>query len=273
MNRCEIKNQIFSFLTEKMAEADQTGIIKQIWGTPILRFGDARRAEYDDFKTLIHPEHLTPCEILPEAKTIIAYFLPFREEIGNSNKNGKYASVEWAKAYEKTNAFFAEFNEDLISFLEDRGYRAAVSSEATTYDEERLVSKWSQRHFAYYCGLGTFGIHNMLITEAGCCGRVSTVVTDLDVEHDGPVSDEYCLYKKDGSCGACTKHCSAGALTLNGYDRKKCDAFCTENASLHVGYCDTPSYELPNGLVGSNCCGKCLVGVPCTFQKPKGRSE
>lgn len=263
-----MKEKITQFIIEYAAKKDSEGIIKNIWKTPLVRFGDASLPEWEGLKTLIYPDHGTPKELLPTAKTVIAYFLPFREEIGNSNKTGKYASVEWAKAYEKTNAFFVELNNSLIAWLGEHGCKAVVSPYATTYDEELLVSKWSQRHIAYYCGLGTFGVNNMLITEAGCCGRVSTVVTDLDMEHDAPIAEEYCLYKKDGSCGACIKHCPVGALSGEGYDRRKCDGFCTETAALHVGYCDTPSYELPNGLVGSNCCGKCLVGVPCTYSVP-----
>ncbi|MBR5329797.1 MAG: epoxyqueuosine reductase [Firmicutes bacterium] len=263
-----MRDKITEFIKERVALADKGGIIENIWRTPIVKFGDATRKEYDDFKTLIHREHATPRELLPEAKTIIAYFLPFREEIGDSNVDGKYASEQWAKAYEKTNAFFASFNKELIGWLSEQGYAAAVSPDATTYDETLLVSKWSQRHVAYYCGLGTFGINNMLITEAGCCGRVSTVVTDLDVEHDAPVTEEYCLFKKDNSCGVCVNQCPVGALSRYGFERRRCDAFCTETAALHVGYSDAPSYELPGGLVGSNCCGKCVTSNPCTYQKP-----
>lgn len=263
-----MKEKITQFIIDYAQKKDSEGIIPHIWRTPVVRFGDALLPELDGLKTLIHPEHGTPKEILPTAKTVIAYFLPFREEIGNSNKEGKYASVEWAKAYEKTNAFFGELNEALMAWLREQGYEAAVSPYATTYDEDLLVSRWSQRHFAYYCGLGTFGINNMLITDSGCCGRVSTVVTDLDVEHDAPIREEYCLYKKDGSCGACIKKCPVGALSGDGFDRRKCDAFCTETAALHVGYSDAPSYQLPNGLVGSNCCGKCVTVMPCTYKKP-----
>ncbi len=62
----------------------------------------------------------------------------------------------------------------------------------------------------------------MLITKIGCCGRYSTIVTNLDVKPDSPLEDEFCLYKKNKSCGICVKHCPSGALTLDGYDRHKC---------------------------------------------------
>lgn len=261
---------ITQFIIDYVKDHDEEGIIKNIWRTPIVRFGDALLPELDGLKDLIHPDHGTPKEVLPGARTVIAYFLPFREEIGNTNKEGRLSSKEWALAYEKTNAFFYAFNDILVDWLKDRGIAAAVSPDAGSYDDELLISKWSQRHFAYYCGLGTFGINNMLITDAGCCGRVSTVVTDLEIEHDRPIQEEYCLYRKDGSCGKCIRHCPVGALSPSGYDRKKCDAHCTENAKVHVGLCETPSYSLStdNELIGTNTCGKCVTVMPCTYKIP-----
>lgn len=266
-----MKEKITNFIMNYVSQKDEEGIIPHIWRTPIVRFGDATLPEYEGLKQLIHPEHGTPREVLPGAKTVIAYFLPFRREIGDSNKEGRLSSVIWAKAYEKTNAFFYEFNDILVDWLREQGFHAAVSPDAKNYDDKLLLSKWSQRHIAYYCGLGTLGINNMLITEAGCCGRVSTVVTDLDVVHDEPVKMEYCLYKRNGSCGACVKHCPVGALSVDGYDRFCCNRLCDENSAVHVGYCETPSYQLDSDteLIGTNCCGKCVTVMPCTYKIPK----
>ena len=246
-------------------------MIPDIWRDPLVAFGDAQREEIAGLRRLVHPEHDLPEDVLPGAKTVIAYFLPFSKEIGNSNRKGRLSSVEWAKAYEKTNAAIVDLNEKLIAFLSEEGYRGAVSKEAGSYDPNILRSKWSQRHLAYYCGLGSFGKNNMLITAAGCCGRIGTVVTDLDVPHDDVIGEEYCLYKRDGSCGACIGRCPSKALTKEGYDRQLCNKLCDENAAAHVGYAEKPSYVLDNSeetLIGSNVCGKCLVGVPCTYQIP-----
>lgn len=265
-----MKQEITDFIIDYAAKKDEGGILPHIWRTPVVRFGDATLPEYAALKKLICPEHGTPAEVLPGAKTVIAYFMPFRREIGDSNKEGRLSSVVWAKAYEKTNAFLYELNGALVEYLGELGYRGAISPDAGSYDDRLLLSKWSQRHIAYYCGLGTLGINNMLITEAGCCGRVSTVVTDLEVDHDKPLTTEYCLYKRDGSCGACVKHCPVGALSVDGYDRFRCNGLCDENAAVHVGYCDTPSYQLDSDadLIGTNCCGKCVTVMPCTYKIP-----
>ena len=85
------------------------------------------------------------------------------------------------------------------------------------------MSRWSQRHVAYIAGLGAFGKNNMLITDRGCCGRFYSVVTNLDVEPDTPVEGERCLYRIDGSCGACMRKCRSKAINPGGFDRWACD--------------------------------------------------
>lgn len=267
-----MKEKIREFISDYARKADEAGIIQHIWRAPVVRFGDATLPELARLKELVHPEHDMPEDVLSGAKTIVAYFMPFRKEIGDTNKGGRLSSKEWAMAYEKTNAFFNEMNDALIVFLAENGARAAVSPAAGSYDNAILRSKWSQRHLAYYCGLGTFGKNNMLITEQGCCGRIGTVVTDLVVAHDHRIETEYCPYQRDGSCGACIKHCPVGALTAEGYNPKLCDGMCDENGAVHVGYCEKPSYQLENsetGLIGSNVCGKCVAGMPCTYRIPK----
>ena len=54
-------------------------------------------------------------------------------------------------------------------------------------------------------GVGTFGINHMLITETGCCGRGGSVVTDMELDPTPMLQEELCLFRRDGSCGACAK--------------------------------------------------------------------
>lgn len=263
-----MKRNITEFIIEFAKKHDTGGLISDIWRTPLVRFGDANHPDMKKLRKLVHPDHVLPKEVLPDANVIIAYFFPLTEKIGNSNKKERLSSKDWAMAYEKTNAAFGELNQALVSLLEEKGYHAIVTQQALQYDESILKSRWSQRHVAKLCGLGTFGINNMLITEAGCCGRIGTVITNLDVEPDAPITEEYCMFRKNGSCGACVSRCPANALTKEGYNRFVCNALCDENAKVHVGYGN--SYTLENTkqeLTGTNTCGKCVVGVPCTFKR------
>jgi len=167
-------------------------------------------------------------------------------------------------------AGFADAHHPLLA---RHGVRAAVAQAASTFDRERLVSHWSHRHFAYLAGLGTFGINNMLITRSGGCGRYTSVVTDLDITPGQPLETEYCLYKKNGKCGACLRRCPTAALTAadgtSHYDRHKCFAILKKNAEAYQDF--GSSYTNEDGRansVGSEVCGKCTVHVPCALRAP-----
>jgi epoxyqueuosine reductase QueG len=263
----EIINEITSFVT---AEDKNTGVLRNRWRTPLVGFADAQNPEFLKLREIAHPQHVMPWEVIPDAKTVLAYFVPFSEWIGRSNRGEGLASAEWARAYEETNAMFIRLNRHLINMLESNGFTAAVPVEALVFDRVNITCRWSQRHVARLAGLGTFGLNNMLITKSGCCGRYNSVITNMAIEHDGPLKEEYCLYKRNNSCGACVLKCPTGALTKTGFDRVKCFEQCMLNAGVHRGYGN--SYTSKAGEEpeesGSDVCGKCLIGVPCTFRCP-----
>lgn len=265
-----VKEKITAKIRDFVMDYQQKIDISTKWGEPLVGFADAKHPYILKLKELITATHALPTEVLPDASIVIAYFVPFTEELANTNKvTGDISSPEWALAYEETNAMFNKLNEYIIKSLRKMGYKADVSPQAATFDQKALKSNWSHRHFAKAAGMGTFGINNMLITKIGCCGRYSTIVTNLDIEPDVPLEEEYCLYKKNGSCGVCVKNCPAGALTLNGYDRQKCYAVIRKNAEIYTQFGSSytnESGEQPNS-VGSEVCGKCVVNTPCTFNR------
>jgi epoxyqueuosine reductase QueG len=262
-----MKENIGRMICDFIREYEERPGITTRWGDPLVGFADAKHPDILDLKHVIGPAHKLPEEILPGAKTVIAYFVPFTKELAFSNHHdGDTASPQWAQAYEETNAMFRSLNEYLIGELRDKGYDAAVTAEAYTFDREKLISNWSQRHFARAAGLGTFGINNMLITKKGCCGRYGTVVSNLDVQPDAPVEQEYCIYKKNGRCGACFIRCPSGTLTPQGYDRKKCYEVLRKNAERYQEFgCSYDSEEGGADAGGSEVCGKCVTNVPCAF--------
>ncbi len=286
-----MKKEIVEYIKEYIEEYQRRDSIATQYGQPLIGFADAWHPYIQNLPKLISTSHDLPQDVLPDAKTIIAYFIPFTKELANTNRvqsaaafaaqNGAFAgtnpdgfslaSPEWARAYEETNALFAELNAALIDFIHAKAGHAGITPKATTFDQQLLISDWSQRHIAFAAGLGTFGLNNMLITKHGCCGRYSTVITNLDLKPDAPVEGEYCLYKKNGSCGICVKNCPTGALTTDGYDRVKCYALCKENAKIYTKF--GSSYTGEDGTsansIGSEVCGKCVTGSPCAFWKLK----
>jgi epoxyqueuosine reductase QueG len=193
---------------------------------------------------------------LPDAKTVVTYFIPFDDVIVKSNIKGKEASRRWALAYVETNQLIHELNMFVNSELKKSGYNSTIIPATHNFDKIKLISDWSHRHVAYISGLGGFGLNNMLITDKGCCGRVGSLVTNLRLEPTQKKVREYCLYKYNGTCKKCVDRCENHALTVGHYDRSKCYGACLDNYKI-FGYM---------GL--TDVCGKCLVGLPCSTTNP-----
>lgn len=226
---------------------------QRIWQPALVGIADASDPGFPELRKLVIEDHQLPQEALPSAKTVISYFLPFIPEVPNSNIGEIAPSEPWALAYEYTNKMAADLNTHLIEWLRDQGYEGALP-QAAMLGEPYLRSRWSQRHVAKIAGLGTFGINNMLITEKGCCGRAYSIVTSMPLPVDKAMEEEACLYKRSGSCLLCVKRCPIGALTPEGFDRLKCH--------LHL---ESNGEKTSNG---ATVCGKCLVGMPCSFRRP-----
>jgi epoxyqueuosine reductase QueG len=255
MQHTHIVNEIQTFVeTYRRANHAETH-----WHAPLVGFADARDALFSRLRGIVRSSHAVPEDLLPGAQTVIAYFLPFHQDIANSNRNGRHASRAWALAYIETNRLIVELNDNLANVLANHGFQAAVLPPTHNFDEEELLSDWSHKHVAYIAGLGNFGLHHLLITEKGCCGRLGSLVTDAPLQATPRTDAAYCLYAYNGSCQACVKKCVNGALTENSLNRHRCYVMLLENAKLHedAGYADA--------------CGKCTCVVPCSFSNPVTR--
>lgn len=231
----------------------RTGM-ERIWKAPLVKFADARRESMGVLRELVIADHFMADDFLPGATIVVSYFLPFAESVAASNLNGREASAEWAQAYSVTNDVAATLNDHLVEVVNGMGHRAAVPKNIGLISRDVLLSRWSQRHVAWLAGHGAFGINNMLISEAGCCGRYFSIVTDLPATPDAAATRERCLYKLKGTCKACVRRCVAGALREDGFDRDKCYEMCLINEAAHPG---------------ADVCGKCDVGLPCSFRAPQ----
>ncbi|MDO5845024.1 MAG: hypothetical protein Q4Q53_07775 [Methanocorpusculum sp.] len=215
--------------------------------SPIVCVADVNSPLIRNIRTHTFENHLMPEDILPTARVVISYFLPFRKEYALTNSEGIDPSEIWVRLYVDTNKIIEEVNLALVSKINELGYSADFFKGG--FDENKIMSRWSQKHIAEAAGLGKFGVNNLLITKVGSCGRFGSVVSDIPVECDLPMTDELCLYKSKGKCGVCIKRCSVKALSLEGYNRKVCYERCLSN---EIKY-------------GADVCGKCAVNIPCAF--------
>lgn len=214
---------------------------------PVVGFA---RADDPRFATLgsYVPGHLAPSDLLPGAQGVCAFFLPFAGELVAARRAGDLAA--WALAYVETNLLLAEICRELVAVLGQQGVRAAWEPPTHQFDPVRLVSTWSHKSVAVIAGLGRFGHHHMLITRAGCAGRLASVVLDVAVPPTPAAEGVYCAF--DRGCRTCVRRCPVGALTETGLDRTACYAECRRNDA-----------RFPEWL--ADVCGSCAVG-PCALQ-------
>jgi len=243
-----IKNYVKSYKATKHTATD--------WEEPLVAFAAANDPLFMKLKEVVDASHALPTDLLSNAKTVISYFIPFTKETTLSNIEGTQASKQWTIAYIETNQLIANVNSALSKMLNTCGFKAATTPPTHNFDEKKLISPWSNKHIAFIAGLGKFGIHHMIITEKGCCGRIGSVVTNAKITPTKRSSTEHCLYKTSGTCGICTEKCVVGALKINSLDKHKCYAQCLKNAKTYA--------EL--GL--ADVCGKCVTNVPCSFTNP-----
>jgi epoxyqueuosine reductase QueG len=249
-----ITHAIEDFVSQRMLNNES----RTHWGTPLVGFAAADDPLFAKLKEVVRPSHATPGELLAGARTVVVYFLPFSQEIPRSNRLEHNASPEWAVAYVETNHLIIDLNQHLSGVLKEQGHASKVLPPTHNFDTEQLMADWSHKHIAYVAGLGKFGLHHMLITEKGCCGRFGSLVTDAVIKPTPRPEGEFCFGQHDGSCKICLKKCPVGALTEEGYDRHKCYELLLENADIYAS----------EGL--ADVCGKCTSVVPCSFINPVG---
>lgn len=249
------------WLREEIAEVMTEGVARKqsedYWREPLVAVASATDPLLGELRRVATPDHAMPEEILPGAQAVVVYFLPFQRWLGRENDQaGHYAARSWAVSYVATNQLIHDINTHLQERLEAEGYQAGITPATHNFDEKKLISRWSHRHLAYVAGLGTFGRHNLLITAAGCCGRVGSLVTTMPLPPTPRPAAEYCLDKEGNDCSACVSKCAYGALSETGFDRHRCYAQLLVNDRR---YDDLPLVDV---------CGKCSCEVPCSYTIP-----
>ena len=252
-----MEEKIKEIITSCVENENSLFVEYNTWRKPLISSIDANNQQINSLKAIVSKDHLLPHDILQDAKSIICFFIPFTDEINKSNISNRISSKEWALTYIRTNTLIARISNEIELLMKSAGYTVGKIPATHNFDTKTLMSNWSHRHIAYFAGLGSFGINNMLITEHGCCGRLGSIVTNYPLKERNIVNHkEKCLNKINGSCGFCIKKCVNQALNEKEFNRFVCYEMCLENAEFHknIGYADV--------------CGKCLVGLPCSYKDP-----
>jgi epoxyqueuosine reductase QueG len=236
--------------------------VKTRWLTPLVGVASVTHPLFDQFKDIIHAHHLMPKDLLREAKSVVAFYIPFEKELHGENYREEHScSRSWAIAYIETNQLISDTTAHVKIELEALGHKVAVTPPTHNFDKQTLMSNWSHKHIAYAAGIGRFGHHNLLITEKGCTGRLGSFVIDVALTPTPTDKTEFCLYKAGYECLKCVDRCHYNALFPERYDRFACHRQCQINDRFHEDL----------GL--TEICGKCAAMVPCSTTNPVRMKE
>jgi len=220
-----------------------------IFDEPLVAIASADDILFQRLKetVAVGEHHLTPMEWLPEAKTVISYFLPFSPSVRESNyRNDERPSREWLYGRiegENLNNAMKDHLAEKIKEADGKVLIPPKDSRCKTIDNR---SSWSERHIAYIAGLGTFSLSKSIITKKGCAGRFSSIITNLPLvttEHN-----YHDLYGYCNQCGVCIDRCPVQAITREGKKHPPCEDFINKTKVIY-----SPRYG----------CGKCQTAVPC----------
>lgn len=275
-----IRNEIVRFVRESPENRFPDGE-QPYFEKPLIGFAAADDPLFSDYKQIIGEFHLTPAEIMANtygeqlgvARTVICWILPIAGTTRAGNRKEKLRPCrEWAL----TRAYGEQFNTRLRMHLSEMlglwGAQAVaplLSGLWRPVMDPRIgmASTWSERHAAYAAGLGTFSLNDGFITDKGIAHRCGSIVTDEAItatERTCSTPWSNCLFCREGSCGLCIRRCPVGALSPQGHDKEKCQAYVYGELRRSAG-------EL-YGIMETGC-GLCQTKVPCESRVPAGRAH
>ncbi len=162
------------------------------------------------------------------------------------------------------------------TLLEILGQNAVAPASAGFFEAKEMeggwrAANWSERHIAYACGMGTFGLNGLMITPKGCAVYLGSVVCDAEIKPTPNIYSSHvanCLFYQDGSCRQCLERCIASAISEQGRN----NIICAKN--LRQEQADKLKDQgLDKDLIGmAPACGRCSTGVPCEHGIPTRES-
>ncbi len=213
----------------------------------------------------VHPDYPLPGDWVMGAKSVLSFFVPFTARVREANAKSpkKMPADEWLHARYEGETMLRLLRAFVRDWLAARGYPSVTPLQDERY---RMLAEfapvWSERHTAYICGLGTFGLSKGLITEKGVAGRLGSVVTACPLPvTKRPYENRYAYCAK---CGQCAANCPVRCIDPSrGPDKAKahppCSAFLKHIEGL------PPRGKSRRKRYG---CGKCQVNVPCQDRIP-----
>lgn len=248
--KAAIEVNVRKAMDEYEAENDCAGMYQD----PIIVYHDAKDPAFDTFFRMGICRH--PAEIYRPGNTLVLFFLPYREDIVESNKGGTATSDQWLTAYKKGTGLIMRINRAIRNTLESRGRLVSCLNTPIDWNEKKAAEEWSFKLASYLAGMGEFSTAGSFVTAKGFGGRFSGIITDEVLYEEKPQTrtpEEYeamiadikkaTLYEGAPS-DECIAACPCGAISKDGIDRFKCQQ-----------HCKTLNEYVPS----PDACGKCFM--------------
>lgn len=257
----DLRRMAEAFVAEEPARLGTEG-----WWRPPLLATAPVDDRFESLPKIAADDHLHPRDLLPTARTVVVFFIPFRKDLARANQKGDRPCRDWGLAYVQTNDLINRLSRHLEERLGRHGFRCGLTPATHNFNETKLMARWSHKHLGHLVNLGRFGTHHMLITPAGCTGRLGSFVTEAELgAHALIETREACLLKAGKACGLCIEACPVKALKVDGFERRGCWERLKDNRA-DLGYFS----DLPET---THVCGKCAAMMPCSFGNPVARLE
>lgn len=248
------------------------------WEDVLVGFSSGTGPVWGSLKEHVAPFHWTPAEAFalgapsspepapspcPADLTVISWALCQSEAARAENRaQTLYPAEAWARSRMFGQECNVRLHRALIEALVAAGHQAVAPALLPEWVQQPsprygLASSWSERHVAYACGLGTFGLTGGLITARGQAIRLGSVLVRARISptphaYEGPF--DYCLFLSRGLCARCVARCPVGSVREEGRDKDAC--------ARHLGPANHEYVETHYGFKGY-ACGLCQTGVPC----------
>lgn len=258
---------------------------EKIFDKPIIGFVRGDDPIFYEFKKIIGPYHFTPEEIMawqarnnsveppPAAElSVVSFILPIYKRTRDENAaKVDWTSERWAQTRRSGEIFSQTMVHEMVALLMKCGI-LAVAPDMTPmfhfkkYPERGWTSPWSHRHIAYAAGLGTFGKHDLLITEKGSAHRCGSFVVNLNLQPDrvrNPDIHAHCLQYQGINCLKCQARCPVDGISADGHDKD----ICGKRVINSMKYCNRHYHIFIYG------CGLCSTSTPCESEIPKALQQ
>ncbi|MBR2728168.1 MAG: 4Fe-4S binding protein [Solobacterium sp.] len=266
----EYVKKAYRELTNNSVHLPQENTDVAVLDEPLIGFAAADDPIYETYKKpeVIGPEWMAPREWMEDAHTVITLFFPRAEGIRTRLAEDPGPVVEAAElGFAQAGKCAVKITAALIAELESHGIKVCSPGRDPRSDMKtspfmngedqdlHFCPTWSDKHAAYACGLGTFGLHRHIITEKGCCGTLASFITDHEFDPSPRPYTGVC--DNCIMCGACVQRCPAGAITMeHSRNLMKCIQYGDELEKL-----------------GGGECARCMAGVPCEHRNPAAKEK